>query len=97
MEQTDNHMTENLLILKCKKTEVPFFTNHTNSDAEFSFEGEVIKPADACRYLGVQIDSNLTFENHLNSILSKKMANAIRALYFVRNHIPLKVRIDVFK
>ena len=73
-----------------------FFTNHTNSDPEFSFKGEVIKPAHACRYLRVQIDPNLTFENHLNSVLSK-MANAIRSLYLVRNQIPLKVRIDVFK
>ena len=46
--------------------------------------------------MGVQIDSNLTFENHLNSVLSK-MANAIRSLYLVGNQIPLKVRIDVFK
>ena len=72
-----------------------FFTNHTNSDPEF-FKGEVIKPAHACGYLGVQIDSNLTFESHLNSVLSK-MANAIRSLYLVWNQIPLKVRIYVFK
>ena len=73
-----------------------FFTNQTNSDPEFSFKGKVIKPAYACRYLGVQIDSNLTFENHLNSVLSK-MANAIHSLHLVRNQIPLKVRTDVFK
>ena len=72
-----------------------FFTNHTNSDPEFSFKGKVIKPAHACRYLGVQIDTNLTFENHPNSVLSK-MANASRSLYLVRNQIPLKVRIDFF-
>ena len=73
-----------------------FFTNHNNSDPEFSFKGEVIKPAHACRYLGAQIDSNLTFENHQNSVFSK-MAFAIRSLYLVRNQKPLKVRIDVFK
>ena len=73
-----------------------FFTNHTNSDPEFSVKGDVIQPAHAFRCLGVQIDSNLTFENHLNSVLSK-MANAIRSLYLVRNQIPLKARIDVFK
>ena len=38
----------------------------------------------------------LTFENHLNSVLSK-MANATSSLYLVRNQIPSKVRIDVFK
>ena len=73
-----------------------FFTNHTNSDSEFSFEGEIIKPAHACRYLGVQIDSSLFFENHLNSCLSKK-AKAFRSLYVVRIQIPLKVRIDVLR
>ena len=96
LEQTDKHLTENQLTLNADKTEMLFFTNHTNSDPEFSFKGEVIKSAHACRYLGVQIDSILTFENHLNSVLSK-MANAIRSLYLVRNQIPLKVRIDVFK
>ena len=96
LEQTDKYLTENQLTLNADKTEMLFFTNHTNSDPDFSLKGEVIKPAHACRYLGVQTDSNLTFENHLNSVLSK-MANAIRSLYLVRNQIPLKVRIDVFK
>ena len=95
-EQTDKYLTKNQLTLNANKTEMSFFTDHTNSDPEISFKGEVIKPAHACRYLGVQIDSNLTFENHLNSVLSK-LAKAIRSLYLVRNRIPLKVRIDVFK
>ena len=43
-----------------------------------------------------KIDSNLNFENRLNSVLSK-MTNAIRSLYLVRKQIPLKVIIDVFK
>ena len=82
LEQTDKYLTENQLTLNADKTEMLFFTNHTNSDPEFSIKGEVIKPAHACRFLGVQIDSNLNFENHLNSVLSK-MANAIRSLYLV--------------
>ena len=72
------------------------FTNQTDSDPEFSFKGEVIKPAHVCIYLRVQIDSNLTFKNQPNSVLGK-MANANRFLYLVRNQIPLNVRIDVFK
>ena len=67
-----------------------FFTNHTNSAPELAFKGAVIKAAHACRYLGVQIDSNLTFENHLNSVLSK-MDNVIRSLYNEKNQIPLKL------
>ena len=89
-------MTENQLTLNADKTEMLFFTNHTNSHPEFSFKREVIKSAHACRYLRVQIDSNLTFEIQLKSVLSK-MANAIRSLYHVRKQILLKVRIDVLK
>ena len=70
LEQTDNYLTKNKLTLNADKTELLFFTNQTSSDPEFSFKGEVIKPAHACRYLGVQIDSNLAFENHLNSVLN---------------------------
>ena len=96
IERNENIPQKIEKILEQILVEMFFFTNHTNSDPEFSFKGKVIKPAHACRYLGVQIDSNLTFENHLNSGLSK-MADAIRSLYLVRNQIPLKVRTDVFK
>ena len=84
LEQTDKYLTENQITLIADKTEMLFFTNHINSDPELSYKGEVIKPAHACRYVGVQIDSNPAFENHLNSVLSK-MGNAIRPLYLVRN------------
>ena len=84
------------LTLNADKTEMLFSTNHTNSNPEFSFKSEVIKPAHACRYRGVQNDSNLNFENHLNSVLSI-MANTIRSSYLLRNQIPLKVKIHVFE
>ena len=50
----------------------------------------------SCRYLRIHLDSKLTFEAHLNVVL-KKMAADIRSLYLVRNHIPLEVRLQVFK
>ena len=95
-KQTDKYLTEKQLNLNADKTEMLFFTNHTNSEAEFTFTGEVTEPAHACRYLGVHIDWRLTFENHLNSV-SSKMATSNHALYLVRNQIPLKFIIDVFK
>ena len=58
LEQTDKYLTENELAINADKTEMLFFTDHTNSDPEISFVCEVINPAHACRYLGVQIDSN---------------------------------------
>ena len=96
LAQTDKYLTENQFALNAYKLEMLFFFNHTKSDPEFSFKGEIIKPDHTYRYSGLQIDSNLTFENHLKSVLSK-MANAIRSSYLVRSQTPLKVIIDVFK
>ena len=96
LAQTDKYLTENQFALNADKLEMLFFFNHTKSDPEFSFKGEVIKPDHTYRYSGLQIDSNLTSENHLKSVLSK-MANAIRSSYLVRSQTPLKVSIDVLK
>ena len=35
LEQTDKYLTENQLTLNADRTEMLFFTNHTNSDPEF--------------------------------------------------------------
>ena len=68
LEQTDKYLTESQLILNADKREMLFFTNNTNSAPEFSLKGKIGKSAHACRHLEVESDSNLTFENHLNSV-----------------------------
>ena len=45
LEQTGKYLTENQLALNADKTEILYFTNHTNSGPEFSFKGKVVKPA----------------------------------------------------
>ena len=64
-----------------------FFTNHNNLTPEVTFKGEVVKPAHACRYLGIQIESNLTFEKQLNSVFFSKRANEIGYLYLEINFL----------
>ena len=44
---------------KCQLNRCYTFTNHSNWDSEFTFKSEVIKPAHACCYLRIQMDSNL--------------------------------------
>ena len=78
----------NQLILNADTAEMSFFANHNNWEPEFTFRGEVIKAAQACCCLGVQNYSNLSFEIHLSSVLSK-IANAIRSLILVINQFPL--------
>ena len=97
MEQTEKYLTEKQLTLNADKIEILFVYKAYQYGSRVYFKGEVIKPTHACRYLNrVQIDSNLTSENPLNSFLSK-MVNATGSLYLVRNQIPLKVRFGVFK
>ena len=78
--------------MNADKTELLYFSTRDELEPKVTFNGNFIK----CRYLGIHIDSKLTFEAHLNVVL-KKMAAAIRSLYLVRNHIPLEVRLQVFK
>ena len=43
-----------------------------------------LKPTDECRYLGVILDKELTYQKQFNNVISK-MALAIRSIYLVRN------------
>ena len=55
LERTDKYLTENQLTLIAEKTEMLFFTDHTNSsDPEISFKVEVMKPAHAWEYKLIQ-------------------------------------------
>ena len=82
--------------MNADKTELLYFSTREELESKVTFNGNLIKSAESCRYLGIHLDSKLTFEAHLNVVLTK-MAAAIRSLYQVRNHIPLEVRLQVFK
>ena len=54
------------------KNALLFSTIDTNSDTVFFSKDDVVRPAHAFCYIGgVEIDPNLSFEDHLNSVLSK--------------------------
>ena len=60
------------------------------------FNSHSLKPTDEVRYLGVILDKELTYQKQLNNVISK-MALANRSIYLVRNQIPLKARINLFR
>ena len=55
-----------------------------------------LKPTDEVRYLGAILDKELTYQKQLNNVISK-MALAIRSISLVRNQLPLKARINLFR
>ena len=60
------------------------------------FKGYRLEISEKCRFLGVIIDGELTYQNQLIKVISK-MASAIRSLYLVRYQVPLKTRINIFQ
>ena len=92
----DIYSTENQLTLNADKTELLDFSTREELGPKVTFNGNLIKSAESCRYLGKYLDSILTLEAHLN-VVFYKVAAAIRSLYLVRNHVHLEVRLQVFK
>ena len=74
--KTDSYLKENQLTLNADKADLLY----------------LIKPAESCCYLGIHLDSKMTFAAHL-----KSDAADIRSLYLLTNHIPLEVRLQFFK
>ena len=85
-------MKENQLTLKADKTELLYFSTREELEPKVTFNGNLIKSAESCRFIGIHLVSKLTFEVLLNEVL-KKMAAAIRSLCLIRNHIFLEVRL----
>ena len=61
-----------------------------------NFKGHRLEASEKCRYLGLIIDRELTYQNQLIKVISK-MASAIRFLYLFRCQVPLKTRLNLFK
>ena len=60
------------------------------------FRGHRLEASEKFRYIGVIVDSELTYQNQLNKLISK-MASAIRSLYLVRYQVPLNSRVIFLK
>ena len=85
--ETEQNMKQNKLILIEGKTEVMVFKNEKLSTINcVEFKNHSLKPTDGCRYLGVILDKELTYQNQLNNAISK-MTLAIRSLYLVHNQL----------
>ena len=95
--ETEQYMKQNKLTLNEGKTEIMVFKNEKLPTVNcVEFNSHSLKPTDEVRYLGVILDKELTYQKQLNNVISK-MALAIRSIYLVRNQIPLKARINLFR
>ena len=90
-------MKQNRLTLKKETTELMVFRNEKLPIFEtVDNMGHRLEASEKCRYLGVIIDREMTYQNQLNKVI-KKMASATRSLYLVGYQIPLKTRKNLFE
>ena len=90
-------MKRNKLTLNEGKAEIMVFKDEKLPTVNcVEFNSHSLKPTDECIYLCVILDKELAYQKQLNNAISK-MALAIRSIYLVRNQIPLKARINLFR
>ena len=82
----------NKLSLNVKKTRAVLFcgkrSRHRNDELCIKSGTTVIETDASMKYLGVHLDNNLTFDDHINNI-SKKVSQRTRLLWKMRNFISL--------
>ena len=96
LQKTEEYVEMNKLTLNTNKTEFTFFSRDKSDFRSIFYKNEVLTAQNNCRYLAIQIDRNLSFEEQLNKTF-KKMAHAIRSKYLIRHQVPLNARILLLK
>ena len=88
----------NRLSVNIDKTNVMLFSNiHLASDlSNISLNNTQIQYASSVRFLGVEIDNKLKFNNHINSISNKISKNA-GVLYKLRQFVPQNILITIYR
>ena len=82
--------------MNTKKTESIFFSRDNSDFGSVFYQNEVLTTQKSSRYIGIQIDRNLSFEEQLEKTW-KKMAHAIISIYLIRHQVPLNGRILFLK
>ena len=87
----------NRLSLNLTKTYELTFSNrkHDLTQTAVIMNGEKVKHVQDTKLLGVTIDNNLTFEQHITNI-SNKISKSIGIMYKIKNQVPKSVLITIY-
>ena len=83
----------NRLTINAAKTEMMMFTNRNVdlSQLNVTLDSELLEFKSSCTLLGVKIDDNLSYKNHIQHITNKISKNT-GILYRIRDELPLSAR-----
>ena len=96
LKKIEENVEMNKLTSNTNKSELIFFSRGNSDFGYIFFQKRSSHNKRSCRYHGIQIDRNLSFNVQLKKTL-KKMAHAIRSFYPIRHQIPLNKRILLLK
>ena len=104
IDSTNNELSKlkdwtiaNKLTIHAGKTKLLVVSNRIQSSQNISISilDSVISPSDSCKYLGVHLDSKLTFQDHIKYIMSK-ISRHTGILYKIRDNLPIKSILDYY-
>ena len=93
-----NWVKDNKLTLNAGKTELMLISNREHDIDDFinlNFDHHEIVPQSVCKFLGIRIDSNMTFKPHIQYVMNK-IAKHIGILYRIRDQLPRSARLDYY-
>ena len=93
-----NWLNANKISLNVKKTEMVIFKckqEKIEGDLKIKLCGKRLHPTESVKYLGVKIDSNLTWQHHIND-LSTKLNRANDFLFKIRKYVSPKILSSIY-
>ena len=88
-----NWLNSDKISLNVKKTEMVIFKSKLKKfegDLKIKLCGKRLHPTESVKYLGVKIDTNLSWQYHIND-LSIKLNRANAVLFETRKYVSLKI------
>ena len=91
-----NWVKDNKLTLNAAKTELMVISNRDTEDStNLNFDDHEIIPQSVCKFLGVRIDSSMSFKSHIQYVINK-ISKHTGILYRIRNYLPRRARLDYY-
>ena len=88
---------DNKLTINVAKTEIIAFTNKKIdfNDGQLLLDGEFLKFSQTCTFLGVQIDKNVSFSDHIFAV-NKKLSKNTGILYRIRDSLTEEGKLNYY-
>ena len=90
-------MKSNKLVLNSRKTKYMLFHKHNKvvPNLDLNINGSTIDQVSTFKFLGLHINSQLTWQTHINEI-SKRISRVIGLLYKMQNILPKNILLSLY-